>query len=172
MRDSWKFVAGMEESKKVMIVFGTRLEAIKMSPLVVALRAADGIGESLCSTGQHREMLAQVFTLFELEPDYDLEIMAHGQDLTDVTSAILLRLRELFSKFKPDRNLFYCDTNTALSASLAAHYARILVAHVEAGLRTFDLYSPWPEEGNRRLTFAVVWLINLIFSIRAKSWCS
>jgi len=138
-----------------MIVCGTRPEAIKMAPLVVALREANGIEVSLCSTGQHREMLAQVFSLFEIEPDYDLDIMAHGQDLTDVTSAILIGLRALFTKFKPDRILVHGDTNTTLSASLAAYYARIPVGHVEAGLRTFDLYSPWPEEGNRQLTSVI-----------------
>ena len=138
-----------------MVVCGTRPEAIKMSPLVVALREADGIEVSLCSTGQHREMLAQVFSLFELEPDYDLDIMSHGQDLTDVTSAILLGLKALFAKFKPDRMLVHGDTNTTLSASLAAYYAQIPVGHVEAGLRTFDLYSPWPEEGNRQLTSVI-----------------
>lgn len=123
-----------------------------MSPLVVALNNTNGIEVSLCSTGQHREMLAQVFSLFELEPDYDLDIMVHGQDLTDVTSAILLGLRTLFTRFKPDRILVHGDTSTTLSASLAAYYAQIPVAHVEAGLRTFDLYSPWPEEGNRQIT--------------------
>lgn len=126
-----------------------------MSPLVVALREADGIEVSLCSTGQHREMLAQVFSLFELEPDFDLDIMSHGQDLTDVTTAILLGLKELFAKFKPDRILVHGDTNTTLSASIAAYYAQIPVAHVEAGLRTFDLYSPWPEEANRQLTSVI-----------------
>jgi len=126
-----------------------------MAPLVVALREAEGIEVSLCSTGQHREMLAQVFSLFEIEPDFDLDIMAHGQDLTDVTSAILLGLRKLFATFKPDRILVHGDTNTTLSASLAAYYARVPVGHVEAGLRTFNLYSPWPEEGNRQLTSVI-----------------
>lgn len=138
-----------------MVVCGTRPEAIKMAPLVVALKQTPDIDVTLCSTGQHREMLAQVLELFELTPDYDLNIMKSGQDLTDVTTAILRGLRELFVEYKPDRILVHGDTNTTLSTCIAAYYARIPVSHVEAGLRTHDIYSPWPEEANRQITSVI-----------------
>ncbi|MEM6986657.1 MAG: UDP-N-acetylglucosamine 2-epimerase (non-hydrolyzing) [Pseudomonadota bacterium] len=137
---------------KVLLVFGTRPEAIKMAPLVRALSGADGIDARVCVTGQHREMLDQVMSLFELEADYDLAIMKPGQDLSDVTTAVILGLRGVIAEFKPDRLLVHGDTTTTLAASLAAYYARVPVGHVEAGLRTGDIYSPWPEEANRKLT--------------------
>ena len=136
----------------VMVVFGTRPEAIKMAPLVVKLKEQPNLRVKLCVTGQHREMLDQVLTLFDLQPDYDLDIMSKGQDLTDVTTAILTGLRDLFAQYKPDRVFVHGDTNTTFSTSLAAFYAGIPVSHVEAGLRTGNILSPWPEEANRRLT--------------------
>lgn len=139
----------------VMIVFGTRPEAIKMAPLVVQLRSQTDLEVKLCVTGQHRQMLDQVLRLFELEPDYDLDIMKTGQDLTDVTNAVLSGLRELFTEYRPDRILVHGDTTTTFATSLAAFYARIPVHHVEAGLRTGNILSPWPEEANRCLTSVI-----------------
>lgn len=136
----------------MLLVFGTRPEAIKMAPLVRELQQRDGIDARVCVTGQHREMLDQVMQLFQLKADYDLEIMKPGQDLSDITSAVILGLRDVFADFQPDRVLVHGDTTTTLATSLAAYYARIAVGHVEAGLRTGNMYSPWPEEGNRRLT--------------------
>ncbi len=135
-----------------MVVCGTRPEAIKMAPLVLALKASANLDVTLCSTGQHREMIDQVFALFELKPDIDLGIMRSGQDLVDITATILTELRDLFSKQTPDIILVHGDTNTTFASTLAAYYHRIPVHHVEAGLRTGNLYSPWPEEGNRKLT--------------------
>jgi len=137
---------------KVLLVFGTRPEAIKMAPLVRALQTREGVEAKVCVTGQHREMLDQVMQLFKLKADYDLAIMKQGQDLSDITSAVILGLRDVFADFQPDRVLVHGDTTTTLATSLAAYYARIAVGHVEAGLRTGNIYSPWPEEGNRRLT--------------------
>lgn len=142
----------MSTALKVLLVFGTRPEAIKMAPLVRELQTRDGIEAKVCVTGQHREMLDQVMQLFKLTPDYDLAIMKPGQDLSDITSAVILGLRDVFADFQPDRVLVHGDTTTTLATSLAAYYARIAVGHVEAGLRTGNMYSPWPEEGNRRLT--------------------
>ena len=137
---------------KVLCVFGTRPEAIKMAPLVKKL-AIDGFFDSkVCVTAQHREMLDQVLELFEITPDYDLNLMRAGQDLYDTTSGVLLGLRELLKEFQPDMVLVHGDTATTFAASLAAFYQKIPVGHVEAGLRTQDLYSPWPEEANRQLT--------------------
>jgi len=123
-----------------------------MAPLVRELQARDGIDARVCVTGQHREMLDQVMTLFKLKADYDLAIMKPGQDLSDITSAVIVGLRDVFKDFLPDRVLVHGDTTTTLATSLAAYYARIPVGHVEAGLRTGNIYSPWPEEGNRKLT--------------------
>jgi len=139
----------------VMIVCGTRPEAIKMAPLVVSLKKQAGVEVKLCVTGQHRQMLDQVLELYELTPDFDLNIMKHGQDLTDVTTAVLTGLRDLFKQYKPDRIFVHGDTNTTFSTSIAAFYAGIPVSHVEAGLRTGNIHSPWPEEANRRLTSVV-----------------
>lgn len=139
--------------KKVMLVFGTRPEAIKMAPLVKTLQAQPDKFETLvCVTGQHRQMLDQVLSLFEITPDYDLNIMRQGQDLYDVTARVLTGMRDVFSQVVPDVVLVHGDTSTSTAAALAAFYARIPVGHVEAGLRTGDIYSPWPEEMNRQIT--------------------
>ena len=140
---------------KTLCIFGTRPEAIKMAPLVLALAADERFEAKVCVTGQHREMLDQVLGLFSIIPDFDLKIMKPGQDLTDVTSAILQGLNTVLNDFKPDIVLVHGDTATTFAASLAAYYQQIPVAHVEAGLRTGNLYSPWPEEGNRKLTGAL-----------------
>ena len=143
---------------KVLTVFGTRPEAIKMAPLALALAADGRFDAKVCVTGQHREMLDQVLGLFELRPEFDLKIMRPGQDLTDVTTAILQGMKSVFALFRPDVVLVHGDTATTLAVSLAAYYQQIPVAHVEAGLRTGNLYSPWPEEGNRKLTGALAQL--------------
>ena len=136
-----------------MLVFGTRPEAIKMAPLVKAFQAAsDSFRTLVCVTGQHREMLDQVLHIFDIQPDYDLNIMKQGQDLYDVTSRVLLGLREVLKEARPDVVLVHGDTTTSTAAALAAFYAQIPVGHVEAGLRTHNIYSPWPEEMNRQLT--------------------
>ncbi|MFM4907548.1 non-hydrolyzing UDP-N-acetylglucosamine 2-epimerase [Aeromonas dhakensis] len=140
------------KAQRVLIVFGTRPEAIKMAPIVKAFQANRKVDVRVCVTGQHREMLDQVLNLFEITPEYDLNIMKPGQDLTDVTTAILQGLKPVFAEFKPDRILVHGDTATSFAATLAAYYHRIAVGHVEAGLRTGNIYSPWPEEGMRRLT--------------------
>ncbi|MFO6299852.1 non-hydrolyzing UDP-N-acetylglucosamine 2-epimerase [Rahnella selenatireducens] len=137
---------------KVLTIFGTRPEAIKMAPLVLALSQDAAFESKVCVTAQHREMLDQVLRLFEITPDYDLNIMKPGQGLTEITSRILTGLKPVLDEFKPDVVLVHGDTTTTLSASLAAFYHQIAVGHVEAGLRTGDLSSPWPEEGNRLLT--------------------
>lgn len=141
--------------KKILTVFGTRPEAIKMAPLVHALAADDRFEAKCCVTAQHREMLDQVLELFEITPDYDLNLMKAGQTLNDVTARILLELKPVLEEFKPDVVLVHGDTATTFAASLAAYYEQIAVGHVEAGLRTGNIYSPWPEEGNRRLTGAL-----------------
>lgn len=137
---------------KILSVFGTRPEAIKMAPLVKALAADDYFESRVAVTAQHREMLDQVLDLFEIQPNYDLNLMRAGQDLYDVTSGALLGLRDVLKDFQPDLVLVHGDTTTTLSASLAAFYQQIPVGHVEAGLRTGNMYSPWPEEANRVLT--------------------
>lgn len=137
---------------KVLLVFGTRPEAIKMAPLVKELQADSYFDARVAVTAQHREMLDQVLELFALEPNYDLDVMKPGQDLYDVTSKVLLGLRDVLSEFKPDLVLVHGDTATTFASTLAAFYQQIPVGHVEAGLRTGDLYSPWPEEANRQLT--------------------
>lgn len=143
---------------KTLCVFGTRPEAIKMAPLALNLAADERIDAKVCVTGQHREMLDQVLELFELTPDYDLNIMKPGQDLTDVTTAILQGLKTVLSEVKPDIVLVHGDTATTFAATLAAYYQQIPVGHVEAGLRTGNIYSPWPEEANRKLTGALATL--------------
>jgi UDP-N-acetylglucosamine 2-epimerase (non-hydrolysing) len=137
---------------KTLSIFGTRPEAIKMAPLVLELASDPRFESRVCVTAQHREMLDQVLELFELTPDFDLNIMKAGQTLTDVTTAIIQGLKPILEDFKPDVILVHGDTATTFAASLAAYYQQVPIAHVEAGLRTNDLYSPWPEEGNRRLT--------------------
>jgi UDP-N-acetylglucosamine 2-epimerase (non-hydrolysing) len=138
--------------KKILTVFGTRPEAIKMAPLVHALAADERFEAKVCVTAQHREMLDQVLELFEITPDYDLNLMKPGQDLSDITCGILTGLKPILSEFKPDHVLVHGDTATTFSTTLAAYYQQIKVGHVEAGLRTGNIYSPWPEEGNRKLT--------------------
>ena len=139
--------------KKVMLVFGTRPEAIKMCPLVKEFQKDTKNFETIvCVTGQHREMLDQVLTIFDVKPDYDLNIMKQGQDLTDVTARVLTGLRDVFKKCRPDVVLVHGDTTTSTAGALAAFYAQIPVGHVEAGLRTHNIYSPWPEEMNRQIT--------------------
>ncbi|WP_320197301.1 non-hydrolyzing UDP-N-acetylglucosamine 2-epimerase [Vibrio metoecus] len=137
--------------KKVLTIFGTRPEAIKMAPLINELKCHANIETKCCVTGQHREMLDQVLQLFDIKPDYDLNIMTTGQTLSSITARILLELKNVLDDFKPDIVLVHGDTATAFSASLAAYYEQIKVGHIEAGLRTNDIYSPWPEEANRRL---------------------
>jgi UDP-N-acetylglucosamine 2-epimerase (non-hydrolysing) len=139
--------------KKILIVFGTRPEAIKMAPLVKEFQKHTNLFETkVCVTAQHREMLDQVLDLFEITPDYDLNIMKPGQDLYDITANVLLGMKNVLSDFKPDVVFVHGDTTTTFAASLAAFYQQIKIAHIEAGLRTGDIYSPWPEEANRQLT--------------------
>lgn len=139
--------------KKVMLVFGTRPEAIKMAPLVKAFQKRNSEFEPIvCVTGQHREMLDQVLHIFDIKPDYDLNIMKKGQDLYDVTTRVLVGMRDVLKESQPDIVLVHGDTTTSTAAALAAFYQHIPVGHVEAGLRTHDIYSPWPEEMNRQLT--------------------
>lgn len=137
---------------KVLSVFGTRPEAIKMAPLVKALEADSFFEAKVAVTAQHREMLDQVLELFDITPNYDLNLMKPGQDLYDVTTKVLLGLRDVLTEFKPDLVLVHGDTSTTFAASLAAFYQQIPIGHVEAGLRTGNMYSPWPEEANRVLT--------------------
>ncbi|EMV1646960.1 UDP-N-acetylglucosamine 2-epimerase (non-hydrolyzing) [Escherichia coli] len=138
--------------KKILTVFGTRPEAIKMAPLVHALAADDRFEAKCCVTAQHREMLDQVLELFEITPDYDLNLMKAGQTLNDVTARIVQEIKPVLQEFQPDVVLVHGDTATTFAASLAAYYEQIEVGHVEAGLRAGNIYSPWPEEANRRLT--------------------
>ena len=139
--------------RKIMLVFGTRPEAIKMAPLVKAFAQFPETFETIvCVTGQHREMLDQVLHIFDITPDYDLNIMKQGQDLYDVTSRVLLGMRDVLREVQPDVVLVHGDTTTSTAAALAAFYQQIAVGHVEAGLRTHNIYSPWPEEMNRQIT--------------------
>lgn len=146
---------------KVLIVFGTRPEAIKMAPVVKQLKQDQTLDVRVCVTAQHREMLDQVLSLFEIVPDWDLDLMTPGQDLTDITTKVLKGMRGVFNEWSPDLLLVHGDTTTTLAASLAAFYHRVKVGHVEAGLRTGNIYSPWPEECNRKLTGS---LTNLHFA--------
>ncbi len=141
--------------KKVLLVFGTRPEAIKMAPLVKAFEKEKSIISKVCVTAQHREMLDQVLEIFDIVPDYDLNIMKAGQDLYDITSNVLLGMKDILNEFQPDVILVHGDTTTTSATALAAFYQKIKVGHVEAGLRTHDLYSPWPEEANRQITGAL-----------------
>lgn len=139
--------------KKILIVFGTRPEAIKMAPLVKEFYKYPALFDvKVCVSGQHRQMLDQVLTVFNIVPDYDLDVMAPNQDLFDITSKVLLGLRDVLNVFSPDIVFVHGDTTTSLAASLAAFYKQIKIAHVEAGLRTYNMQSPWPEEMNRQLT--------------------
>lgn len=139
------------QTSTVLLVFGTRPEAIKMAPVVAALSSAERIRVKVCVTAQHREMLDQVLDLFDITPDYDLNLMRAGQDLTDITARVIQEMRPVLTELRPDIVLVHGDTTTAMASALAAFYARIPVGHVEAGLRTNDIYSPWPEEMNRRI---------------------
>ena len=136
--------------KKVMLIFGTRPEAIKMCPLVKELQGRTGFQVTVCVTGQHREMLDQILQVFQVVPDYDLAIMREGQTLFDITAAVLTRVRAVLEEVEPDLVLVHGDTSTAFAAALACFYLQIPVGHVEAGLRTYDLSSPFPEEFNRQ----------------------
>ena len=139
--------------KTVLLVFGTRPEAIKMAPLVKEFQKDTKSFKTLvCVTGQHREMLDQVLRIFDITPDYDLNIMKQGQDLYDVTARVLTGMRDVLNEVKPDVVLVHGDTTTSTAAALAAFYQQIPVGHVEAGLRTYNIYSPWPEEMNRQIT--------------------
>lgn len=148
----------MYDMNKILLVFGTRPEAIKMAPVVRALSEAKQWEVKVCVTAQHRQMLDQVLSLFEIVPDFDLNLMKPRQDLTDITCNVLSGMRDVFNQWKPDLVLVHGDTATAMAASLAAYYAKIPVGHVEAGLRTNDIYSPWPEEMNRRMVGRVATL--------------
>lgn len=144
-----------DRKKKVMVVFGTRPEAIKMAPVVEALKASQHIETTVAVTAQHRQMLDQVLNLFDIEPDDDLDVMQPGQTLAGVTSRILQGMHDVIARRRPDIVLVHGDTTTTFATTLAAFYNRVPVGHVEAGLRTRDIYSPWPEEGNRKLTGAL-----------------
>lgn len=145
----------VSERVVVLVVFGTRPEAIKMASVINAFRNSNRISLKVCVTAQHRQMLDQVLDLFDIVPDYDLNLMKAGQDLTDITIGVLSGMREILRKLRPDWVLVHGDTSTTLAASLAAYYERIAVAHVEAGLRTGNIYSPWPEELNRKLVGSI-----------------
>jgi len=140
------------QAKRILSVFGTRPEAIKMAPVVRAIAASEELESLVCVTGQQREMLDQVLDLFEIKPDYDLNVMTPNQSLSDVTAKVITGLQQVFLKAKPDLVLVHGDTATTMAAALAAYYQKIPVGHVEAGLRTHNIYSPWPEEINRQIT--------------------
>ena len=141
--------------RKILVVVGTRPEAIKMAPLVKRLQARPDLAVTLCSTGQHREMINQVFQLFSIAPDVDLDVMQPGQTLSDLTSRVLIGINAILREHEPDRVLVHGDTTTTFATTLAAYYQKIPVGHVEAGLRTGDIYAPWPEEINRKLADAI-----------------
>ena len=143
---------------KILTVFGTRPESIKLAPLALMLRDDPRIEAGVCVTAQHREMLDQVLRLFEIDPDFDLDIMQPGQSLNQITARVIARMDEVYAAYEPDLVLVHGDTSTTFAASLAAYHRKIRVGHVEAGLRTGNLYSPWPEEANRRLTGAITTL--------------
>ena len=138
--------------KKVLVVFGTRPEAIKMIPVIKQLEENNSsFITKICVTGQHRHMLDQVLDLFSIKPDFDLNLMQHDQTVTDLTSKIIKKMEPVLDEFKPDYVLVHGDTSTSMASSIAAFYKKIKIVHVEAGLRTNDLYSPWPEEANRQI---------------------
>jgi len=148
-------IPGVVMMRKILVVFGTRPEAIKMAPLIHALKADSHFILKVCVTAQHREMLDQVMELFAIKADFDLNIMRAGQTLNDVTTQVLVGLKPILEEYKPDTVLVHGDTATTFAAALAAYYNKIGVGHVEAGLRTGNIYSPWPEEANRKLTSAI-----------------
>ena len=142
--------------KSILVVFGTRPEAIKLAPVIKAITQKSEIFDlRVCVTAQHREMLDQVLALFNIIPDYDLDLMQSGQDLTDITVKVLSGLRDVLRELCPDYVIVHGDTTTTMAASLAAYYEKVKVVHIEAGLRTGNIYSPWPEEMNRKLTGAI-----------------
>ncbi len=141
--------------KKILIVFGTRPEAIKMAVLVNRLKDDENFETKVCVTGQHREMLDQVLKIFNIEPEFDLNVMGKNQDLFDITSKVLLGIRDVLTEFQPDLVFVHGDTSTSTTTALGAYYKQIDVAHIEAGLRTFNIYSPYPEEANRQITRVV-----------------
>ncbi|HKT98702.1 MAG TPA: UDP-N-acetylglucosamine 2-epimerase (non-hydrolyzing) [Paraburkholderia sp.] len=153
--------------QKVLLTFGTRPEAIKMAPLVQRLRRDPDLDCKVCVTGQHREMLDQVLALFDIQPDFDLNVMKRGQDLYGVTTSILSGMSGVLERAQPDMVLVHGDTTTTMAATLAAFYRRIAVGHVEAGLRTGNLFSPWPEEANRKLTGALA-VLHFAPTVRAR----
>jgi len=142
-------------NRRILVVFGTRPEAIKMAPIVKLLQGRNDFQVSVCVTGQHREMLDQVLRLFDIQVDFDLEVMKPNQTIIDITSAVLKGVSEIIEEVKPDILLVHGDTTTTFAASLAAYYQKIPVGHVEAGLRTKDIYAPWPEEGNRKFVACI-----------------
>ena len=144
-----------DPKKRVLVAFGTRPEAIKMAPVVTALATRPEIELKVCITAQHRQMLDQVIQLFDITPDFDLDLMQPGQSLTQLTCRILTGMESVFEEFKPDMVLVHGDTTTTMATSLAAYYQQIAVGHVEAGLRTGNIYSPWPEEMNRKIAGAI-----------------
>ena len=141
--------------KKILFVFGTRPEAVKMAPIILELQKRKNVELKICVSGQHRELLDSVLDVFRIKPDFDLNIMKHGQDLSDISSRVMLGLRDVFKEFAADIVAVHGDTTTAFISALAAYYQKIKVAHIEAGLRTNDIYSPFPEEGNRRMIDAI-----------------
>ena len=141
--------------KKILICFGTRPEAIKMLPLFLKFKEEETFNVKLCVTGQHREMLDQVLEIFDVVPDFDLNIMKEGQSLSGITSEIINGMQNIYASFKPDMVFVHGDTATTFSISLSAFYNKIAISHIEAGLRTFNLQSPWPEEANRKLTTVI-----------------
>ncbi len=141
-----------DRKKRVLTIFGTRPEAIKMAPVIKILEKNSNILSRVCVTAQHREMLDQVLNIFDIKPDYDLNLMKKNQDLYDITANVLLNLKSIFMDFKPDLVLVHGDTTTSAAAALAAYYQQIKVGHIEAGLRTYNIYNPWPEEINRQIT--------------------
>ncbi len=141
--------------KKILICFGTRPEAIKMAPLFLKFKEDEVFNVKLCVTGQHREMLDQVLEVFDVVPDFDLNIMKEGQTLSEITSEVINGMQNIYASFKPDMVFVHGDTATTLSISLSAFYNKIAISHIEAGLRTFNLQSPWPEEANRKLTSVI-----------------
>ena len=145
----------MNDKKKILIIFGTRPEAIKMAPIVMGLKSNNFFKTLVCVTGQHREMLDQVLDLFKLVPDYDLNLMKPDQTLIEIFANMIMALKDIFLHEKPDMILVHGDTATTLAASLAGYFFKIPIGHVEAGLRTGNIYLPWPEEGNRKLTGAL-----------------
>lgn len=141
--------------RKVLAVVGTRPEAIKMAPLITRIRKSNGLSVAVCSTGQHKEMIRQVFDLFALRPDFDLDVMQPNQTLASLTARVVSGMNDVIAQYQPHRVLVHGDTTTTLATTLAAYYQRVPVGHVEAGLRTYDIYAPWPEEVNRRVADAI-----------------